>query len=102
MCNCVLSDISGCGGWTVTGPSQFPARPFIASKDFCASGGATWSAALCASCCAKATVVRDIKATNSIRQMDFMFFLLKFLYSPPGGFRRRTHVGEKLRCDVLL
>src|SRR5580658_1379107 len=95
MCEVTPFEISGCGGSTVTGPSQFPARVFIVSKDFCASGDATWSAALCASCCAKATVVRDIRATNNMVQMDFMYFLLAFR---PEALAKSRQSGDRLGC----
>src|SRR5579862_9550828 len=57
-------DISGCGGLTVTGPSQVPARVLSWSNDF-------W-----ASVSARAAVVSSSRAAKNRQRKDFIFGLL--------------------------
>ena len=75
-CSGLMSTFASTGMSVFTGPSQSPARVFIASKEVCASdfgAGALGSAMLCASDCAKATVASDIRTTDNTNRRDFMF-----------------------------
>src|SRR5690349_974482 len=69
--------MSGCGGSSVTGPSQEPARDFSRVKDFSASDGETLSAALCISDCARATLANHIRTKSNVEHIHFMAFLLQ-------------------------
>src|SRR6266705_1252922 len=88
-----MSTLAATGMSVFTGPSQSPARVFIASKEVCASdfgAGALGSAILCASDCAKATVASDIRTTDKTKRRDFMF------HSPVRRLNRRGVVNAKV------